>query len=473
MVKIKFMDENFLLHTKTAQTLFHEYAKNMSIFDYHCHLPVQDIAENKQFKNLSEVWLGGDHYKWRAMRSNGIEERFCTGDADDYEKFKAWAKTVPFLVRNQLYHWTLLELNRYFGINELLNPSAACGIYEKCSGMLHKEEFRARGLMQMMNVKAICTTDDPTDSLMYHKQIKNDSSFNIKVLPTFRPDKAMAVEKVEKFNEWVNTLEKASEISINDYMDFLDAIRKRHDFFHQMGCRISDHGIETAYAEDYTKSGIKTIFNKVRSRKELSLEEVLKFKSAMMVEFGIMDYEKNWAQQLHLGAMRNNNTLMFRKLGADIGFDSVGDIEIAVPLSRFLDRLHLMGKLPKTILYNLNPRDNEVLATMAGNFQDSSIPSKIQFGSAWWFLDRKDGIEKQINALSCTGLLSRFIGMLTDSRSFLSYPRHEYFRRILCNIIAQDVENGELPNDVKFLGHIIKDISFNNAVKYVGIEIEK
>ncbi len=472
-MKAKFMDENFLLHTKTAQTLFHEYAKNMPIFDYHCHLPAQDIAKNKQFRNLSEVWLGGDHYKWRAMRANGIEERFCTGDADDYEKFEAWAKTVPFLIRNPLYHWTLLELNRYFGINELLTSSTAHGIYEKCSGMLHEEKFRARGLMQMMNVKAICTTDDPTDSLMYHEQIKNDSSFSIKVLPTFRPDKAMAVKNVKKFNEWVNTLEKVSNISINDYMDFLDAIRKRHDFFHQMGCRISDHGIETAYAKDYTKSEIKTIFSKARFGKELSLEEVLQFKSAMMVEFGIMDYEKNWVQQLHLGAMRNNNTLMFRKLGADIGFDSIGDFEIARPLSRFLDRLHLMNKLPKTILYNLNPRDNEVLATMAGNFQDSSIPGKIQFGSAWWFLDHKDGMEKQINALSCTGLLSRFVGMLTDSRSFLSYPRHEYFRRILCNIIAQDVENGELPNDIELLGHIIEDISFNNAVKYTGIKIEK
>ncbi len=472
-MKNKFMDENFLLQTKTAQTLFHEHSKNMPIFDYHCHLPVQDIAENKQFKNLSEVWLGGDHYKWRAMRSNGIDERFCTGDANDYEKFEAWAKTVPFLIRNPLYHWALLELNRYFGIKELLNPSTARGIYEECSDMLHKEQFRARGLMQKMNVKAICTTDDPIDNLVYHEQIKNDNSFSIKVLPTFRPDKAMAVENIKKFNEWVDTLEKVSNVSVNDYIGFLNAIRKRHDFFHHMGCRISDHGIETAYAEDYTKSEIKIIFNKARSKKELSLEEVLKFKSAMMVEFGIMDYEKNWVQQLHLGAMRNNNTLMFRRLGADIGFDSIGDFEIAGSLSKFLDKLHLMGKLPKTILYNLNPRDNEILATMAGNFQDSSIPGKIQFGSAWWFLDHKDGMEKQINALSCTGLLSRFVGMLTDSRSFLSYPRHEYFRRILCNIIAQDVENGELPNNIEFLGHIIEDISFNNAVKYTGIEIEK
>ena len=472
-MKAKFMDENFLLHTKTAQTLFHEYSKNMPIFDYHCHLPVRDIAENKQFRNLSEVWLGGDHYKWRAMRSNGIDERFCTGDADDYEKFEAWAKTVPFLIRNPLYHWALLELDRYFGINELLNPSTARRIYEKCNDMLHKEQFRARGLMRKMNVRAICTTDDPTDNLVYHEQIKNDSSFSIKVLPTFRPDKSMAVENVKSFNEWVNTLEKVIDTSINDYTGFLDAIRKRHDFFHHMGCRISDHGIETAYAEDYTKSEIKIIFNKARSKKELSLEEVLKFKSAMMVEFGIMDYEKNWVQQLHLGAMRSNNTLMFRKLGANIGFDSIGDFEIAVPLSRFLDRLHLMGKLPKTILYNLNPKDNEVLAAMTGNFQDSSIPGKIQFGSAWWFLDNKDGMEKQINALSCTGLLSRFVGMLTDSRSFLSYPRHEYFRRILCNIIAKDVENGELPNDIELLGHIIEDISFNNAVKYTGINIEK
>ena len=472
-MKAKFMDENFLLHTKTARTLFHEYAKNMPIFDYHCHLPVKDIAENKQFRNLSEVWLGGDHYKWRTMRANGIDERFCTGDADDYEKFEAWAKTVPFLIHNQLYHWTLLELNRYFGIDKLLDSSTAREIYEKCSDMLHKEQFRARGLMQKMNVRAICTTDDPTDSLMYHEQIKNDSSFGIKVLPAFRPDKSMAVENVKSFNEWVNTLEKVIDTSINDYTGFLDAIRKRHDFFHHMGCRISDHGIETAYAEDYTKNEIKIIFNKARSRKELSLEEVLKFKSAMMVEFGIMDYEKNWVQQLHLGAMRNNNTLMFRKLGADIGFDSIGDFEIARPLSRFLDKLHLMGKLPKTILYNLNPRDNEVLATMAGNFQDSSIPGKIQFGSAWWFLDHKDGMEKQINALSCTGLLSRFVGMLTDSRSFLSYPRHEYFRRILCDIIAKDVENGELPNDIELLGHIVEDISFNNAVKYTGINIEK
>jgi len=460
-----FMTEDFLLQTESARRLYHEYAAEMPIFDYHCHLPPAQIAEDKRFENIAQIWLCGDHYKWRAMRTNGIPERYCTGDASDWEKFQKWAQTVPYTIRNPLYHWTHLELQRYFGISELLSPDTAKGIYDKCSQMLSLPEFSVRGLMRKMNVKIICTTDDPIDSLEHHKKIKSDG-FEIKVLPTWRPDKSMAVENVAVFNQWVDSLEKSSGIEVKNYKTYIDAIRSRHVFFHSIGCRISDHGIETAYAQDYTESEIVAIFDKLRRGRMVTKDDGLKFKSAVMIEFALMDHEKGWVQQLHFGALRNNNTRFMKTLSADTGFDSIGDFEIARPLARFLDKLDTDNKLPKTILYNLNPRDNELMAAMIGNFQDGSVPGKLQFGSGWWFLDQKDGIEKQLNALSNIGILSRFIGMLTDSRSFLSYPRHEYFRRILCNVLGNDIENGELPCDIELLGMMVKNICFNNAVNY-------
>jgi len=468
---MQFLTKNFLLHNKTARILYHEYAKEMPIFDYHCHLPPADIANNTRFRNLTHIWLAGDHYKWRAMRTCGVDERLITGDATDWEKFEAWAATVPSTIRNPLYHWTHLELKRPFGLKDvLLSPSTAKMIYEFCNELLEEDDFRARGIMKQMNVKVVCTTDDPIDTLEYHQQIRNDNSFQIKVLPAFRPDKAMAVESPELFNAYLSKLEAAAGMEINNYVSLLEAIQKRHDFFHQMGCRLSDHGLETAYAEDYTEQAITKIFEKIRGGANLTPLEILKFKSAMMVEFGRMDHAKGWTQQLHLGALRNNNSRMFKRLGPDTGFDSILDIEVARPLSKLLNRLDETEQLPKTILYNLNPAQNEVLATMLGNFQDGRTPGKMQFGSGWWFLDQKDGMEKQMNALSNMGLLSQFVGMLTDSRSFLSYPRHEYFRRILCNLIGADVENGEIPADIDHLGEMVQDICYYNAVRYFGID---
>lgn len=468
----EFMGDDFLLQTETAKKLYHEHAAKMPIFDYHCHIPPVEIAEDKQFENLTQVWLYGDHYKWRGMRSNGVDEKYCTGDASDWEKFEKWAETVPATIRNPLYHWTHLELKKPFGIKgKLLNPDTAKEIYDECSEMLRTPEFSCRNLIRKANVKAICTTDDPVDSLEHHIKIKNDG-FEVKVLPTWRPDKGMAVESPEVFNGWVGLLEKASGVEVKDFDSYIEAIRKRHDFFHEVGCRVSDHGLETAYAEDYTEDEIKKIFDKVRSGSVLDAAEILKFKSAMMVEFALMNHEKGWVQQLHMGAIRNNSTRLFGKLGPDTGFDSIGDFEVAKPLSKFLDRLDVENKLAKTILYNLNPKDNEVLATMLGNFQDGSCPGKMQLGSGWWFLDQKDGMEKQMNALSNLGLLSRFVGMLTDSRSFLSYSRHEYFRRILCNLLGNDVENGEIPADMELLGKMVEDICFNNAKEYLGVDLD-
>ena len=462
-----FNDENFLLQTKTAEKLYHEHAAKMPIIDYHCHLNPEYIANNHQFDNLSQVWLEGDHYKWRAMRANGINERFITGkETSDWEKFEKWAETVPYTMRNPLYHWTHLELKTAFGVTGLLSPVTAKEIYEECSAKLRTPEYRARGLMSRYGVEVICTTDDPVDSLEYHIKCKTDG-FKIKVLPTWRPDKAMAVEVPALFREYVEKLSVVSGITIHRYEDLLAALRKRHEFFASVGCRLSDHGIEEFYAEDYTDAEIKTIFNKVYGGKELTREEILKFKSAMLVEFGEMDYEKGWTQQFHYGAIRNNNTKMFKLLGPDTGFDSIGEFTTAKAMSKFLDRLNTKGKLTKTILYNLNPCANEVIATMLGNFQDGTIPGKIQFGSGWWFLDQKDGMEKQMNALSMLGLLSRFVGMLTDSRSFLSYPRHEYFRRTLCNLVGKDVENGEIPVlEIDRVNQMIEDISYYNAKKF-------
>jgi glucuronate isomerase len=460
-----FMDENFVLETKTAQELYHNHAAKMPIIDYHCHLIPQEVGDDKIYKNLTQAWLYGDHYKWRAMRTNGTEERFCTGDASDFEKFEKWAATVPHTIRNPLYHWTHLELRRYFGINDILNPDSAKKIYDDASAKLSTPEYSVRGLMTKMNVETVCTTDDPVDSLEYHKKCK-DEGFKVKVLPTWRPDKAMAVEVPASYNAYLDKLSEVSGVSISKYSDLINALQKRHDFFHEMGCRISDRGIEEFYAEDYTQSEIDSIFDKIRGGNSLSHEEILKFKSAMMYEFGVMDHSKGWTQQLHYGAIRNNSTRLFNKLGPDTGFDSIGDFSVAKSMSKFLNRLDLEDKLPKTIIYNLNPRDNELVATMLGNFQDGSVPGKIQMGSGWWFLDQKDGMEKQMNALSVLGLLSRFVGMLTDSRSLLSYPRHEYFRRILCNLLGNDVEKGLIPNDMKLLGEMVENISYNNAKNY-------
>ena len=468
----KFINDDFILHTKTAKELYHNYAKKMPIFDYHCHLDAKEIAEDKVFKNLTEIWLYGDHYKWRAMRSNGVSEEYCTGNAGDYEKFEAWANTVPYIIRNPLYHWTHLELARYFDIDDrLLNRDTAKYIYDKCSEKVNTKEFSTRNIMRKMNVKAICTTDDPIDSLEYHKNIKDDD-FEIKVLPAFRPDNGMAVESAEVFNNWTDKLEKTSNTDINNFNSFIEAIKKRHDYFHEVGCRISDHGLDKIYAVDYSDNEINIIFNKIRNKKELTNEEIIKFKSAMLIEYGKMNYEKGWVQQIHYGVIRNNNTRLFKKLGPNTGFDSIGDFEIALPMARFLDKLDRNNQLAKTVIYNINPGDNELIATMLGNFNDGSIPGKIQFGSGWWFLDQKDGMTKQMNALSNMGLLSRFVGMLTDSRSFLSYPRHEYFRRILCNLIGTDIENGEIPDDIELVGNMIENISFNNAKEYFGIKLE-
>ena len=465
-----FITEDFLLQTETAKTLYHQYAAPMPIFDYHCHLPPQQIADDIQFKNITQAWLYGDHYKWRALRANGIDEKFCTGNASDRKKFQKWAETVPYTLRNPLYHWTHLELKRYFGIDKLLNPESADFIYDKSSEMLNSPAFSTRNMMRKMNVKAVCTTDDPIDTLEHHQKIKDDG-FEVNVLPTWRPDKGMATEDIRALNLWIDKLAEMTDVDIKSFDSYLEAIQKRHDFFHEVGCRISDHGIETAYAEDYSEAEIRSIFNMIRSSKDLPCKEQRKFKSAMLVEFSLMDHAKGWTQQFHLGALRNNNSRMLRTLGPDTGFDSILDIEIAKPLSRLLDRLDTNNQLPKTILYNLNPRDNELITTMIGNFQDGSVPGKMQFGSGWWFLDQKDGMEKQMNTLSNMGLLSRFIGMLTDSRSFLSYPRHEYFRRMLCNLLGNDTEKGLLHNDIHLLARTVENICFKNAEKYFQIDL--
>ncbi|MGK7394338.1 MAG: glucuronate isomerase [Candidatus Cyclobacteriaceae bacterium M3_2C_046] len=463
----KFLGKNFMLNNTTAENLYHDHARKMPVIDYHCHLSPKDIAQDRKYENLTQIWLEGDHYKWRAMRTNGIDEKYITGDASDWKKFEKWAETVPYTLRNPLYHWTHMELKNPFGIEKILNKKSAKKIYEEANDKLKKDRFSCRGLLKQFKVEVVCTTDDPIDSLEYHQQIKDDG-FEVKVLPTFRPDKAMAIDQKEDFLEYLKKLEKAADTSIANFQDYLDALKKRHDFFHQMGGRLSDHGLETVFAETYTDTEIIKIFEKALEKEELNQTEISKFKSAMLMHFGWMDHEKGWTQQFHLGALRNNNTRMKNTLGPDTGFDSIGDFPMAGALSQFLDQLDSTDQLAKTILYNLNPRDNYLFATMIGNFQDGTVPGKVQFGTGWWFLDQKEGMEWQMNALSNLGLITRFVGMLTDSRSFLSYPRHDYFRRILCNLIGQDVENGELPHDMEWLGQVIENISYYNARNYFG-----
>jgi len=459
-----FIHEDFMLQNDAARELYHNHAEKMPIIDYHCHLNPEFIAKDRKFDNLGQIWLEGDHYKWRAIRTNGVDEHYCTGkDTSDWEKFEKWAETVPYTMRNPLYHWTHLELKRAFGVDELLSPKTAREIFDICTEKLRTPEYSARGLMKMFNVETVCTTDDPVDSLEYHLALKKEG-FEVKVLPAWRPDKAMAVENPAEYRAYVEKLSKVSGVTIRKFSDLIEALRKRHDFFASVGCKLSDHGIEEFYADPYTQTEIESIFNKIYGGTELSKGEMLKFKSAMLYEGAIMDWEKGWTQQFHYGAIRNNNTRLFKQLGPDTGFDSIGDFTVAKNMSRFLDRLDVDNKLAKTIIYNLNPRDNDLVATMTGNFQDGSVPGKIQFGAAWWFLDQKNGMEAQMNSLSNLGLLSRFVGMLTDSRSFLSYPRHEYFRRILCNLIGNDVENGLLPaSEMNFLGQMVENISYYNA----------
>jgi glucuronate isomerase len=464
-----FLDEHFLLATDAAKLLYHDYAKHMPIVDYHNHLPPQQIAADTIFTNITQAWLYGDHYKWRAMRTNGVNESFCTGNKPDHEKFKKWAETVKYTIRNPLYHWTHLELRRYFDINIMLDSDSADAIYAGTSQILNTADYSVRNLLRKMNVETLCTTDDPVDSLEHHLQISKDG-FVVNVLPAFRPDNAMNVTDAIIFNEYVSKLEMATNSSIANFEQYLYALENRHDYFDAAGCRISDHGLEEIYADDFTATEVENSFDKIRTGRQLNQDEIRKFKSAMLLHFAEWDYLKGWVQQYHLGALRNNNTRRLQQLGADTGWDSIGDFSQAKALAKFLNKLDADDKLAKTILYNLNPADNEVMATMVGNFNDGSIAGKVQWGSAWWFLDQKDGMEKQINTLSNMGLLSRFVGMLTDSRSFLSFPRHEYFRRILCNLLGNDIEQGELPTDYKWIGKVVQDICYHNAVNYFNFK---
>jgi glucuronate isomerase len=466
----KFMDENFLLCSDTAINLYHKYGKEMPIIDYHCHLSPKEIFENKRFKNITEAWLYGDHYKWRTMRSNGVEEKFITGDADDYSKFMAWAKTVPMTIGNPLYHWTHLELQRFFRIDELLNESTAPIIWKKVNELLSDGQFSARDLIIRSNVKLICTTDDPIDSLEYHIKIKELKDFDVKVLPTFRPDKGIEITRVG-FKEWIEKLGQVTGRIICSYDMLLAAMEDRINFFHSVGCRISDHALDQVYYAETSKDEVDAIFKKALQGEVLTEKEAIQYKTYTLRFVGKMYHDLGWTMQLHIGAMRNNNTKMFRALGPDTGFDSVNDNNVAYGLSRLLDSLEIINSLPKTILYTLNPADNYVLGTMLGNFQGNGIPGKIQFGSAWWVNDHRDGMNEQMKTLANLGLLSRFVGMLTDSRSFLSYTRHEYFRRILCNLLGEWVENGEYPNDEEMLATIVRGICFNNAKAYFGIEV--
>lgn len=463
-----FIHENFLLDSPAARELYHGYAAACPIIDYHCHLPPQAIADDVSWDNLSDLWLGGDHYKWRAMRTAGVAERYCTGDAEPEEKFAKYAWVMPQLLRNPLYHWSQLELARYFGIYELLNPDTAPGIYSRSREQLKGKEFTSRQLMNRSGVQVVCTTDDPADSLEHHQRIARDDSFDIQVRPTWRPDKALLVDQPAAFADWLDELEQAAGVSIQSLSHLMEALQKRHDFFAAHGCLLSDRGVDTVWAEDCTEREAAAIFAKARAGNQVTPGEAVSYKSRLLHDLAVMDAEKGWTMQIHYGALRGANTRMKRLIGADCGFDSIGDLPVAANLAKHLDRLDVAGVLPRTIIYNLNPRDNELVATMIGNFQDGITPGKIQFGSGWWFLDQLDGMTRQMESLSQLGLLSRFVGMLTDSRSFLSYARHEYFRRLLCNILGDDIERGRIPRDFALVGKMVVDISYHNARKYFG-----
>jgi glucuronate isomerase len=463
-----FINEHFILESETARHLYRTYAADQRILDFHCHLSPQDIAENRHFQNLFEIWLEGDHYKWRAMRANGVAEQYCTGNAEPREKFLAWARTVPQTLRNPLFHWTHLELKRYFGIEELLDETTAPRIWDKANAQLQSEELSTRGILKKFRVTALCTTDDPTDSLEFHEKIAS-SGLSTRVFPAFRPDKALHTQDPIAFNEWTDRLAARANVDIARVTDFLEALRKRHDDFHSHGCRLSDHGLEYCYAESCTQREAEEIFSKVRSGQKLTPHDSSKLASFLMLFFGHLDAARGWTKQLHLGAYRNASTRMMRALGRDCCFDSVGDWRQGASLAAYLDHLDQDHALPKIVLFNLNPSDNYVFATMIGNFQDGSIPGKLQFGSGWWFLDQKEGIEWQLNALSNCGLLSRFVGMVTDSRSWMSYPRHEYFRRVLCNLLGREMESGLLPKDERLVGTMIRNICYDNAAAHFGL----
>lgn len=463
---MNFIHGDFLLETEQARRLYHDHAATQPIIDYHCHLSPRDIAEDKRWPDITSIWLGGDHYKWRAMRTCGVEEKFITGNASPWEKFEQFAAIAPKLLRNPLYHWTQLELARYFDIHDLLSPKTAQDIYKRCNEKLAQPGFSARRLMQRFNVEVVCTTDDPADTLEYHRVIANDTSFPIQVRPTWRPDKALAVDQPGVLANWLTSLEEAAGCHISSLDDLLNALQKRHDFFAENGCRLSDRGIETVWAEDCTRAEAAAIFAKARTNNAVTPDEAARYKSFMLHELAAMDAAKGWAMQIHYGALRNNNTRMMQCLGSDSGFDSISDQPVARPLARHLDRLDSAGSLPKTIIYNLNPSDNAVIATMIGNFQDGLTAGKLQFGTGWWFMDQLDGMTRQIEALSQMGMLSQFIGMLTDSRSFLSYTRHEYFRRLLCNILGRDMQRGLIPDDLALAGGMVTDICHHNARRY-------
>ena len=467
---MRLITDDFLLQTKTARTLYRKYAEPQPILDYHCHLPPGDVASNRRFANLFEIWLEGDHYKWRAMRANGVSERYCTGDAAPYDKFLAWAATVPKCLRNPLYHWTHLELRRYFGIDELLDEQSAPAIWKAANEQLQSDELTAHGILRKFDVRAVCTTDDPAEPLDHHAAIAA-SDLATKVYPTFRPDRALQVDDPAVFNPWVDRLAATARTPIGTFADFEQALRRRHQDFHEAGGRLSDHGLSYCYAAECSTAQAAAIFDRARAGQAASRDEHEQFASYLMLLFGHLDAEKGWTKQLHLGARRNVNTRMLQTLGRDTGYDSIGDYRQVEGLAWYLDRLEQERALPKTILYNNNPNDNYALATMIGNFQDGSLPGKLQFGSGWWYLDQKDGIKWQIDALSNVGLLAHFVGMLTDSRSFMSYPRHEYFRRVLCNLLGEEMENGELPDDEALVGGMVADICFANAQRYLGLTL--
>jgi glucuronate isomerase len=465
---MSFINEDFLLQNATARRLYHTYAERQPILDFHGHLPPKVIAENRHFRDLAEIWLEGDHYKWRVMRANGVPERYCSGDAEPYEKFLAWAKTVPFTLRNPLYHWTHLELARYFDIHEQLNEKTAESIWKRANERLQSDELTPQGVLKKFRVQALCTTDDPAVSLEFHEQIVG-SGASTQVFPAFRPDKALQTAAPRAFNDWTDQLGKLGGVTVKVLRDFLQALRVRHDEFHRHGCRLSDHGLNFCFAEPCSDSEAETLFSKLRGGGQLTGAESGKLNSYFMVYFGKLDAEKGWTKQLHLGALRNVNARALESLGSDTGFDAMGDWPQGGALAAFLDQLAQRDALPKMILYNLNPADNYLFATILGCFQDGSTVGKIQFGSGWWFLDQKEGIEMQLNALSNCGLLARFVGMVTDSRSFLSFPRHEYFRRVLCNVLGNEVEAGLLPDEEELVGGMIRNICYGNAVEYLAL----